>query len=128
VLIKSLFLNVFFMFLVRCNYLTYFYSKCWLVLMFPLNICIIEYYGFVVLKVLALRRPFLHKVLDHEDEFFSLLMLVLETHSLRTTGLISSFYGLAVSLIIPFAFFYINKFNCILTLTLAYVVAIVTTK
>ncbi|KAG6737418.1 hypothetical protein POTOM_058938 [Populus tomentosa] len=36
--------------------------------------------------VLALRRPFLHKVLDHEDEFFSLLMLVLETHSLRTTG------------------------------------------
>uniref|UniRef100_A0A2P2JYK7 Peroxisome biogenesis protein 12 n=1 Tax=Rhizophora mucronata TaxID=61149 RepID=A0A2P2JYK7_RHIMU len=36
--------------------------------------------------VLALRRPFLHKVLDYEDEFFALLMLVLETHSLRTTG------------------------------------------
>ncbi|KAM6596558.1 hypothetical protein CsatA_007082 [Cannabis sativa] len=37
--------------------------------------------------VLAFRRPFLHKVLDYEDEFFALLMLVLETHSLRTTGL-----------------------------------------
>ncbi|GMN25764.1 hypothetical protein TIFTF001_001063 [Ficus carica] len=36
--------------------------------------------------VLALRRPFLHKVLDFEDEFFAMLMLVLETHSLRTTG------------------------------------------
>ncbi|KAL5990354.1 hypothetical protein ACLOJK_011254 [Asimina triloba] len=35
--------------------------------------------------VLALRRPFLHKVLDYEDEFFTLLMMVLETHSLRTT-------------------------------------------
>ncbi|KAM0992395.1 hypothetical protein ACFX2I_010563 [Malus domestica] len=35
-------------------------------------------------QVLALRRPFLHKVLDYEDEFF-LLMLILETHSLRTT-------------------------------------------
>jgi hypothetical protein len=40
----------------------------------------------VVLQVLALRRPFLHRVLDYEDEFFALLMLVLETHSLRTTG------------------------------------------
>lgn len=38
------------------------------------------------MKVLALRRPFLHKVLDYEDEFFALLTLVLETHSLRTTG------------------------------------------
>lgn len=36
--------------------------------------------------MLALRRPFFHKVLDYEDEFFALLMLVLETHSLRTTG------------------------------------------
>ncbi|KAL3564934.1 hypothetical protein D5086_032980 [Populus alba] len=46
--------------------------------------------------VLALRRPFLHKVLDHEDEFFSLLMLVLETHSLRTTdaSFSESLYGL----------------------------------
>ncbi|KAJ8760393.1 hypothetical protein K2173_015060 [Erythroxylum novogranatense] len=35
--------------------------------------------------VLALRRPFLHKVLDYEDEFFALLMLILEAHSLRTT-------------------------------------------
>ncbi|KAM2519143.1 hypothetical protein PS1_033849 [Malus domestica] len=41
--------------------------------------------------VLALRRPFLHRVLDYEDEFFSLLMLVLETHSLRTTGTFSEF-------------------------------------
>ncbi|XP_059448998.1 uncharacterized protein LOC132180262 [Corylus avellana] len=40
-----------------------------------------------ILLVLALRRPFLHRVLDYEDEFFALLMLVLETHSLRTTGL-----------------------------------------
>ncbi|RVW23749.1 Peroxisome biogenesis protein 12 [Vitis vinifera] len=38
------------------------------------------------LIVLALRRPFLHRVLDYEDEFFALLMLVLESHSLRTTG------------------------------------------
>lgn len=46
--------------------------------------------------VLALRRPFLHKVLDYEDEFFSLLMLVLETHSLRTTdaSFAESLYGL----------------------------------
>lgn len=38
------------------------------------------------LQVLALRRSFLHRVLDYEDEFFALLMLVLESHSLRTTG------------------------------------------
>ncbi|KAH8491182.1 hypothetical protein H0E87_023354 [Populus deltoides] len=46
--------------------------------------------------VMALRRPFLHKVLDCEDEFFSLLMLVLETHSLRTTdaSFAESLYGL----------------------------------
>ncbi|KAK8589577.1 hypothetical protein V6N13_088395 [Hibiscus sabdariffa] len=46
--------------------------------------------------VLALRRPILHKVLDYEDEFFGLLMLVLETHSLRTTdaSFAESLYGL----------------------------------
>ncbi|KAJ0967517.1 hypothetical protein J5N97_024434 [Dioscorea zingiberensis] len=46
--------------------------------------------------VLALRRPFLHKILDYEDEFFALLMLVLETHSLRTTdaSFAESLYGL----------------------------------
>lgn len=46
--------------------------------------------------VLALRRPFLHKILDYEDEFFSMLMLVLETHSLRTTdaSFSESLYGL----------------------------------
>lgn len=46
--------------------------------------------------VLALRRPFLHKVLDYEDEFFALLMLVLESHSLRTTdaSFSESLYGL----------------------------------
>ncbi|XP_042515583.1 peroxisome biogenesis protein 12 [Macadamia integrifolia] len=46
--------------------------------------------------VLALRRPFLHKVLDYDDEFFALLMLVLETHSLRTTdaSFSESLYGL----------------------------------
>ncbi|KAH7543325.1 hypothetical protein FEM48_Zijuj02G0172400 [Ziziphus jujuba var. spinosa] len=46
--------------------------------------------------VLALRRPFLHKVLDYEDEFFALLMLILETHSLRTTdaSFSESLYGL----------------------------------
>ncbi|KAL2942727.1 Peroxisome biogenesis protein 12 [Bienertia sinuspersici] len=37
-------------------------------------------------EVMALRRPILHRVLDYEDEFFALLMLVLETHSMRTTG------------------------------------------
>lgn len=48
------------------------------------------------LGVLALRRPFLHKVLDYEDEFFALLTLVLETHSLRTTdaSFSESLYGL----------------------------------
>ncbi|KDP23725.1 hypothetical protein JCGZ_23558 [Jatropha curcas] len=46
--------------------------------------------------VLALRRPLLHKVLDYEDEFFALLMLVLETHSLRITdaSFSESLYGL----------------------------------
>ncbi|KAL9256443.1 Peroxisome biogenesis protein 12-like protein [Drosera capensis] len=46
--------------------------------------------------VLALRRPILHKVLDYEDEFFALLMLVLEGHSLRTTdaSFSESLYGL----------------------------------
>ncbi|XP_039828785.1 peroxisome biogenesis protein 12-like isoform X1 [Panicum virgatum] len=38
------------------------------------------------LGVFALRRPILHKVLDYEDEFFALLMGVLESHSLRTTA------------------------------------------
>ncbi|EPS64416.1 peroxin 12, partial [Genlisea aurea] len=49
------------------------------------------------LGVLALRRPFIHKILDYEDEFFALLMLVLETHSLRTSADASfaeSLYGL----------------------------------
>ncbi|ONK57334.1 uncharacterized protein A4U43_C10F19010 [Asparagus officinalis] len=48
------------------------------------------------LGVFALRRPFLHKVLDYDDEFFALLMLVLETHSLRTTdaSFSESLYGL----------------------------------
>ncbi|KAL7109066.1 hypothetical protein ACP275_06G152200 [Erythranthe tilingii] len=46
--------------------------------------------------VFALRRSFIHKILDYEDEFFSLLMLVLETHSLRTTdaSFAESLYGL----------------------------------
>lgn len=46
--------------------------------------------------VLALRTPFLHRVLDYEDEFFALLMLVLESHSLRTTdaSFAESLYGL----------------------------------
>ncbi|KAL1542254.1 ubiquitin-protein ligase peroxin 12 [Salvia divinorum] len=48
------------------------------------------------LGVFALRRPFIHKILDYEDEFFALLMLVLETHSLRTTdaSFSESLYGL----------------------------------
>ncbi|KAK4435948.1 Peroxisome biogenesis protein 12 [Sesamum alatum] len=48
------------------------------------------------LGVFALRRPFVHKILDYEDEFFALLMLVLETHSLRTTdaSFAESLYGL----------------------------------
>ncbi|GAV82998.1 Pex2_Pex12 domain-containing protein/zf-C3HC4_2 domain-containing protein [Cephalotus follicularis] len=46
--------------------------------------------------VLALRRPFFHKVLDYEDEFFALLMLVLEAHSLQTTdaSFSETLYGL----------------------------------
>lgn len=51
----------------------------------------------LMVKVLALRRPFLHKVLDYEDEFFALLTLVLETHSLRTTG--DSYFILGVAFI-----------------------------
>uniref|UniRef100_A0ACD5U6U5 Uncharacterized protein n=1 Tax=Avena sativa TaxID=4498 RepID=A0ACD5U6U5_AVESA len=48
------------------------------------------------LGVFALRRPFLHKVLDYEDECFALLMSVLESHSLRTTdgSFSESLYGL----------------------------------
>ncbi|KAH6761961.1 peroxin-12 [Perilla frutescens var. hirtella] len=48
------------------------------------------------LGVFALRRPFIHKILDYEDEFFALLMLALETHSLRTTdaSFSESLYGL----------------------------------
>lgn len=48
------------------------------------------------LGVLALRRPFIHKILDYEDEFFALLMLVLEMHSLHTTdaSFAESLYGL----------------------------------
>ncbi|KAL4190524.1 hypothetical protein AMTRI_Chr07g76130 [Amborella trichopoda] len=46
--------------------------------------------------VLAQRRPFFHKVLDYDDEFFAMLMIVLETHSLRTTeaSFSESLYGL----------------------------------
>lgn len=62
----------------------------------------------VILQVLALRRPFIHKVLDYEDEFFALLMLVLETHSLRTTGFF---------LCIPFFFFpFLFLFFCVCVL------------
>ncbi|KQJ97019.1 peroxisome biogenesis protein 12 [Brachypodium distachyon] len=48
------------------------------------------------LGVFALRRPFLHNILDYEDEFFALLMAVLESHSLRTTdgSFSESLYGL----------------------------------
>ncbi|XP_010934246.1 peroxisome biogenesis protein 12 [Elaeis guineensis] len=48
------------------------------------------------LGVFALRMPFLHKVLDYNDEFFALLMMVLESHSLRTTdaSFSESLYGL----------------------------------
>ncbi|XP_057550173.1 peroxisome biogenesis protein 12 [Amaranthus tricolor] len=48
------------------------------------------------LGVMALRRPIIHKVLDYEDEFFAFLMLVLETHSMRTTdaSFSESLYGL----------------------------------
>ncbi|KAL6323898.1 hypothetical protein AAG906_005895 [Vitis piasezkii] len=50
--------------------------------------------------VLALRRPFLHRVLDYEDEFFALLMLVLESHSLRTTGFLPSMPILSFMLLV----------------------------
>ncbi|XP_057721483.1 peroxisome biogenesis protein 12 [Arachis stenosperma] len=48
------------------------------------------------LGVFALRRPFLHRLLDYEHESFALLMLILETHSLRTTdaSFAESLYGL----------------------------------
>ncbi|KAJ4803267.1 hypothetical protein LUZ62_015833 [Rhynchospora pubera] len=48
------------------------------------------------LGVFAIRRPFLHKILDYDDEFFALLMMVLESHSLRTTdaSFAESLYGL----------------------------------
>ncbi|KAI5058088.1 hypothetical protein GOP47_0026892 [Adiantum capillus-veneris] len=48
------------------------------------------------LGVLAQRTPILHKILDHSDEAFCLLMLVLEAHSLRTTdaSFAESLYGL----------------------------------
>lgn len=37
-------------------------------------------------QVLAQRQPALHKILDHADEAFAILMLALEYHSLRTQG------------------------------------------
>ncbi|KAF2559593.1 hypothetical protein F2Q68_00018317 [Brassica cretica] len=48
------------------------------------------------LGVFALRRSFLHRILDYEDEFFASLILVLEGHSLRTTdaSFAESLYGL----------------------------------
>lgn len=48
------------------------------------------------LGVLAQRRPILHRVLDHSDEAFGFLMLVLEAHSLRTrdASFAESLYGL----------------------------------
>ncbi|KAG5399215.1 hypothetical protein IGI04_021029 [Brassica rapa subsp. trilocularis] len=48
------------------------------------------------LGVFALRRSFLHRILDYEDEFFAALMLILEGHSLRTTdaSFAESLYGL----------------------------------
>lgn len=63
-----------------------------------LALCYLFLKFYVIGQVLALRRPFLHKVLDYEDEFFALLMLVLETHSLRTTGFF-------LSLLLLFFFF-----------------------
>lgn len=55
----------------------------------PLSILLSSFSNSFILlfQVLALRRPFLHKLLDYEDEFFALLTLLLETHSLRNTGL-----------------------------------------
>ncbi|CAF2103273.1 BnaA05g33000D [Brassica napus] len=48
------------------------------------------------LGVFALRRSFLHRILDYEDEFYAALMLILEGHSLRTTeaSFAESLYGL----------------------------------
>jgi hypothetical protein len=43
------------------------------------------------LGVMAQRRPILHRVLDHSDEAYSLLMLLLELHSLRTAGMLASY-------------------------------------
>lgn len=59
---------------------------------------------FIILQVMALRRPILHKVLDYEDEFFALLMLVLETHSMRTTGNLSAFLTFVRSAYFPMCF------------------------
>ncbi|CAM6052070.1 unnamed protein product [Sphagnum compactum] len=48
------------------------------------------------LGVMAQRRPILHRVLDHSDEAYSLLMLLLELHSLRTAdaSFAEALYGL----------------------------------
>ncbi|GAQ88910.1 peroxin 12 [Klebsormidium nitens] len=48
------------------------------------------------LAVLAQRQPALHKVLDHADEAFAVLMLALEYHSLRTqdASFAEALYGL----------------------------------
>ncbi|RID64515.1 hypothetical protein BRARA_E03447 [Brassica rapa] len=57
------------------------------------------------LGVFALRRSFLHRILDYEDEFFAALMLVLEGHSLRTTdaSFAESLYGLKrKSVVLPY--------------------------
>ena len=66
----------------------------------------------MISQVMALRRPIIHKVLDYEDEFFAFLMLVLETHSMRTTGIASTSYIFASYLIC-------NLVPCVMRLKIA---------
>lgn len=48
-------------------------------------------FSWIWYQVMAQRRPILHRVLDHSDEAYSLLMLLLELHSLRTAGMLASY-------------------------------------
>lgn len=77
--------------------LFHFFLSFWEVIIFIIFFLWFWLLWCLLMKVLALRRPFLHKVLDYEDEFFALLTLVLETHSLRTTG--DSYFILGVAFI-----------------------------
>lgn len=58
---------------------------------------------------MAQRRPILHRVLDYSDEGYAALMLLLELHSLKTTGLFCLQFLFPLSAIDVAVRFYVSK-------------------